>query len=500
MRIAVGGFQHETNTFAPIKADFEKFARTDGWPGLSCGPQMLAAIDGVHIPITGAVTELTGAGAELVPLSWCSAPPSAHVTEDAYERITDGLLDALKRAIEAEGPVDGVYLDLHGAMVTEHQEDGEGELLRRLRGLIGPDVPVAVSLDLHANVTEAMVAHADLLDIYRTYPHVDMGETGARAAAGLLELVATHRKPAKALRKLDFLIPLNWGCTELAPMDRLYGETLPEMLARSGDLSALAVACGFPQADIREVGPAVIAYGADQRTADAAVDAMAAAIRDARTEFGEPIFDPDGAVAEALARVQAGASKPIVIADTQDNPGGGGPGDTTGMLRALLAAEARGAVLAMLIDPESAEQAHAAGEGATTSFALGGRRYPGDEPVTVEARVQKLGDGRFTATGPMWGGARMQLGPMALLDIDGVRVILASREMQAGDQSMFRHLGLEPADQPILVLKSSVHFRADFQPIAEVVLTAAAPGPVIADPATLDYRRIREGVRRRPDL
>lgn len=500
MRIAVGGFQHETNTFAPIKADFEKFARTDGWPGLSHGPQMLAAIDGVHIPITGAVTELTGAGAELVPLSWCSAPPSAHVTEDAYERIAGGLIEGLRRAIEAEGPVDGVYLDLHGAMVTEHLEDGEGELLRRLRDLIGPDVPVAVSLDLHANVTEAMVRHADLLDIYRTYPHVDMGETGARAAAGLLELVATHRKPAKALRKLDFLIPLNWGCTELAPMDRLYGETLPEMLARSGDLSALAVACGFPQADIREVGPAVVAYGADQRTADAAADAMASAIRDAQTQFGEPIYDPDDAVAEALRRVKAGASKPIVIADTQDNPGGGGPGDTTGMLRALLKAEARGAVLAMLIDPESAERAHVLGEGASGGFELGGRRYPGDASLKTQARVEKLGDGRFTATGPMWGGARMQLGPMALLDVDGVRVILASREMQAGDQSMFRHLGLEPSEQPILVLKSSVHFRADFQPIAEVVLTAAAPGPVIADPATLDYRRIRDGVRRRPDL
>jgi len=165
-----------------------------------------------------------------------------------------------------------------------------------------------------------------------------------------------------------------------------------------------------------------------------------------------------------------------------------------------LAAKATGAVLAMLIDPISAERAHQAGEGATVPFQLGGRRFPGDTPVERQARVKKLGDGRFTATGPMWGGARMQLGPMALIEIDGVRVILASNEAQAGDQSMFRHLGLEPSEQRILVLKSSVHFRADFQPIAQAVLTAAAPGPVYADPAQLTYHKIRDGVRRRPDL
>ncbi|MBP5856984.1 M81 family metallopeptidase [Marivibrio halodurans] len=500
MRIAVGGFQHETNTFAPVKADFESFARAGGWPALAHGPAMLEAVDGVHIPITGAVTALTGAGAELVPLSWAAATPSAHVTENAYERIATALVEGLERAIAAEGPVDGLYLDLHGAMVTEHLEDGEGELLRRFRDLLGPDVPIAVSLDLHANVTEAMVAHADLIDIYRTYPHVDMGETGARTALHLLEIARTHRRPAKSLRKLDFLIPLNWGCTELAPMDRLYGKTLPGMLDRDPGLRALAIACGFPQADIREVGPAILAYAEDQRTADAAADALADAMIAAKPEFGEPIYPPDAAVRRAMEIVADGARKPVVIADTQDNPGGGGPGDTTGMLRALLDAGAQGAVLAMLIDPESAALAHATGVGGDAPFALGGRHFPGDRPVEAAGRVVSLGDGRFTATGPMWGGARMELGPMALIEVAGVRVVLASRSEQAGDQSMLRHLGLEPADQPILVLKSSVHFRADFQPIASAVLTAAAPGPVIADPATLDYKHIRDGVRRRPDL
>ena len=190
------------------------------------------------------------------------------------------------------------------------------------------------------------------------------------------------------------------------------------------------------------------------------------------------------------------ADKPVVIADTQDNPGGGGPGDTTGMLRALVEGEASGAVIAMLIDPASANHAHEVGEGAEVVLDLGGQEFPEDEPYRRTCRVLKLGDGVFTGTGPMWGGANFQLGNMALVETGGVKVILASKAMQAGDTSMLRHLGLEPAEQSIIALKSSVHFRADFQPLAKEVLVASAPGPVYADPKRLDFKRIRSGVRR----
>ena len=182
MRIAVGGFQHETNTFAPEQATFERFERADGWPGLARGNALFDTVDGVHIPITGAIDGLRADGHDLVPLLWCSAVPCAQVTEDAFERIAAMIVEDLRAAM----PVDGLYLDLHGAMVCTHVEDGEGELLRRIRDAVGPALPIAVSLDLHANVTEEMVALADLIEIYRTYPHVDMGETGKRAAHGLV--------------------------------------------------------------------------------------------------------------------------------------------------------------------------------------------------------------------------------------------------------------------------------------------------------------------------
>lgn len=497
-RITVGGFQHETNTFAPVKASFAEFERASGWPGLARGDAMLAAVDGVHIPITGAIDALRAAGSEIVPLCWSAATPSAHVTRDAFERIAKMLLDDLAAA----GPFDGVYLDLHGAMVCEHLEDGEGELLRRVRDLVGSDVPVAVSLDLHANLTEAMIRYADVLDIYRTYPHIDMGETGARAARHLLQMIAQGGRWAKAFRRTDFLIPLNFGCTDIDPPKTLYSETLPGLLAGDGGLNALALAMGFPLSDIAEVGPGLVAYGGDQAAADRAADALIATVRAREAGFGDRIWDPAAAIGESRRLLQLPGNGPVVLADTQDNPGGGGPGDTTGLLRAMLDGNAGalpgGAAIGVFNDPDSAEAAHRVPRGASVDLDLGGKLFPGDAPLSGRYEVVALGDGRFTGTGPMWGGARYDMGAYARLRRGGVDIVVASKPEQAGDQSMFRHVGIEPASLGLLAVKSSVHFRADFAPLARAVLTVAAPGPVYADPGSLSFENARPGLRLRP--
>lgn len=499
-RIAIGGFQHETNTFAPVPADFKAFETPGGWPGLSRGETLFTAIDGVNIPIRGAVETLRQAGAAMVPLAWCQATPSAHVTEDAFERISAMLLDDLAEALQAG--LDGLYLDLHGAMVCRHLEDGEGELLRRIRDLTGPALPIAVSLDLHANFTEAMVARADYIDIYRTYPHVDMAETGARAARQLLRLTEGAGRPSKAFRRPNFLIPLTFGCTDIDPAQSLYGTTLPDLL-RGGRLAGLSLAMGFPLADIREVGPSLIAYGDDDDAANRAADRLLDALSAAEPAFAGRIWQPEAAVAEARRLLAApGGSGPLVLADTQDNPGGGGTGDTTGLLRALLAAGAGrwpgGAAIGVFNDPETAEAAHRHPVGSLAEFALGGRLCPGDTPLIGRFEIRALGDGRFTGTGPMWGGARFEMGAYACLRLDGIDVVVASRPEQAGDRSMFRHVGLEPERYGVIGLKSSVHFRADFAPIARDILTVAAPGPVFADPAALRYVNVRPGLRIRP--
>jgi microcystin degradation protein MlrC len=491
-KIAIGGFHHESNSFVPGAASWDEFVAADGWPGLTRGEALFDVMLGMNLPISGFIAEAARRGHALVPLAWANAQPSGPVTSDAFERMAALLVADLA----AQHAVDALFLDLHGAMVAAHFADGEGELLRRLRAVLGAAIPIAVALDLHANVTQAMLDAADFLVAYRTYPHVDYAETGARAARLLDEWLRGGKRVGKALRKLPFLIPLTAQCTLVEPGAGLYRD-LAAIEQESG--AVLSFAQGFPPADIAACGPSVVAHAGTQEAAERAADSLAARILAAEPHFAaDPILAPEDAVRRAQAIAQT-ANRPVILADTQDNPGAGASSDTTGLLRALQAAGARRAFVAILHDPEAARAAHQAGLGASLDLALGGRSGAvGDSPYRGRFAVRALGDGRFAGSGPMYGGSDMALGPMALLEQDGIGVIVGSRRQQAATQAIFRHLGIEPAEQKILALKSSVHFRADFQPIAEAVLVVAAPGLVTADPADLPYRNLRKGVRLRP--
>ncbi len=505
MRIAVGGFQHETNTFAGDRATYADFVRPGGWPGLLTGEAIFDGVAGQNLPIAGFIEAAARQRALLVPLLWANAEPSGPVTDDAFERIAGQMIAALA----AHDRFDAIYLDLHGAMVTESHEDGEGELLRRLRAVAGPQTLIVASLDLHANVTPAMVEHADLLIAYRTYPHIDMAATGARVADVTLAALAAARPDypqararfaGKALRKLPYLIPITAQCTLADPAARIY-QALAEIERETG--VALSFTPGFPPADIHECGPAVFGFGPDAEAVRLAVERLEAVALTAEKDFArEDILSPPAAIARAReiagASAAGGDTRPVILADTQDNPGAGGSSDTTGLLRALIDAGVEGATLALFHDPDAARAAHAAGLGAEIEIALGGRGTPDDEPLTTRFQVKALGSGRFDGTGPMFEGSQLDLGPMALLETGGVEVIVGSIRQQPSTQAIFRHLGVEPGARRLLALKSSVHFRADFQPIAAAVLVVAAPGLNAADPASLAYNRLRASVRRRP--
>jgi microcystin degradation protein MlrC len=498
-RIAVGGFQHETNTFAPQRATWDDFVRADAWPGFVRGAELLEAVRGYNIPIAGALTALEEHGHTILPLCWCSAPPSSYVERAAYERVAGAILDDLAEQM----PLDGIYLDLHGAMVAEHLEDGEGELLRRIRALVGEQIPIVTSLDYHTNMTPEMVRHSSAMLGYRTYPHIDMAATGGRAVLLLHRLLGERRPLYKAYRQIDFLIPLVWQCTMAEPAKGIFAviDDLEHGLASHNQgIVGIVHTPGFPPADIARCGPALVVYGHDREAAEAAADHIAAVIHAREAEFAGKLYTPEEAVAEAL-RLAEGATGPIVLADIQDNPGAGGTSDTVGLLRALIAARAAGAVIGMIVDPEAAAAAAAAGEGAALGCAVGAKvGYAGEAPVEADWRVVRLGSGKFTGSGPMYGGAHFDIGPMALVtDVaSGVSAVLAAKRIQPADQEMFRHVGVEPAQVPILGLKSTVHFRADFQPIAAAVLCVVAPGAHISDPAELPYRNLRPGVRRNP--
>src|SRR5260370_885405 len=431
-RIAVGGFLHETNTFAPTKATYDDFVHGGGWPAMARGDDVLKTMRNINVGLAGFGEQAETQGWDMVPTISCGARPSAHVTRDAYERIVKVMVEGIKAA----GPLDAVYLDLHGAMVTEHLDDGEGEIVARVGRVIGREVPLVASLDLHANVTPQMVEHADALIAYRTYPHVDMADTGRAAARHLALLLRTKQRLAKAFRQLPFLIPISWQCTNDQPTKGIYRK----LAALQGEaVPTLSFAPGFPAADFPDCGPSVFAYGRTQADADAAADNIANLIIGHENDFDGRIYTPDEGVRYAM-ELATRARKPIVIADTQDNPGAGGDSDTTGMLRALVRNNAKRAAIGVIYDPQSAKAAHAAGVGATVTLALAGKSgIPGDAPYKETFIVDKLSDGQFIASGPYYGGRDMDMGPSAALRIGDVRVVVSSPQAQVPDQPLYSH-------------------------------------------------------------
>ena len=500
MRVFVAGFQHETNTFAPSKADWAAFEAGSGFPPYRRGAAIIEAYRGRAIPIGGFIDLADARGWSLVGSVWAGANPSAHVIEGAFERISREILQDLEAARGAGG-VDAVYLDLHGAAVTEHLDDPEGELLARIRRVVGPEVPVVASLDLHANVTAQMLGQADALAAYRTYPHIDMADTGRLAGQLLERRLARGSREPMAVQRLSFLLSLNAQCTMMAPADAVYA-TLKQLDARHG--SVLSFAMGFPAADIAECGPVIWGYGDE---AQAAVAALFDCVDQPRSQWRLDLRSPQEAVREAI-ELSAAADRPVVIADTQDNPGAGGDGNTTGMLHALLALEAGArcpgqVALGVLADARTAAQAHAAGVGAQIDVSLGesvptwGGQFS-DPPVKARAVVRQLSDGKVTLKGPMGMGGTVTLGPSACLDIDGVLVAVSTQKTQMLDREFYRFVGIEPEQMKVLVNKSSVHFRADFAPIASHILVAKAAGPMAVDPADLPWTRLPDSMSRRP--
>ena len=493
-RILIAGFQHETNTFGASKATFEDFLEADGWPGLLQGNEIITGTEGINLPVAGFVAATrTVPDIELLPVVWASAEPCAYVTDDAFERISTMLLDGISKVRS----LDGIYLDLHGAMVTESHEDGEGELLERIRNLTGDVLPIVASLDLHANLTERMVTHASSFCIFRTYPHIDMAKTGARCYSMLRRLLSGETLH-HAMRQASFLVPLLAQYTGASPCRELY-QLLPH---DSGSGRAHCdIAMGFPSADIYDAGPAVVAYASTQAEADRHADRIIEALEESEAEFDSTMHSPTSAVAKAMSHI---GTKAVVIADVQDNPGAGATSDTTGLLSALVEGKATNAAFGLLHDPESAAIAHDLGVGAVFETALGGKSgLPDMGPYHAECRVLALSNGQFTFSGAMYAGVSAQIGPMALLEIlddeANVCVVVGSKRCQCLDQAIFTHIGVDPEKMKILAVKSTVHFRDDFEPIADLILHAQSPGVNYCSLETIPYRNLRPNVRRGPE-
>ena len=384
-----------------------------------------------------------------------------------------------------------MYLDLHGAMVAQHYDDGEGEIIERVRKLVGPQIPIAITLDLHANVTSKMLNEADILVAYRTYPHVDMAETGERCYKLLKRQLETNERQSMAMRRLPFLIPICWQCTDIEPAKGLY-ELLEKIETEDSHLS---FATGFPAADFPECSPVIWAYANSKNEANQMVDVLAKAAEDAEEQFAGKLYAPDEAIQYAINKAKI-VNKPIVIADAQDNPGAGSNSESTGMLKALVANNAQNAAIGLIVDLKAAEAAVSAGEGATIRLSLGGKSgVEGDTPFEAEFFVEKVSDGKAKAYGPYYRNRLLDMGTSACLRIGGVQVVVASQKIQMADRVMFSFIGIDPLAADILVVKSAVHFRADFTPLAEEIIVAKAPGSMPMVLEELPWSNLQEGIR-----
>jgi microcystin degradation protein MlrC len=375
-------------------------------------------------------------------------------------------------------------------MVVEDFVDGETEILRCCREIVG-EIPITVSLDLHGNITREFFDMASVMIGYHTYPHTDIYLTGERCADAM-QILIDGKKTSKAFRQIPFLMSLTTQSTSTEPVRSLM--RIVDKAADQEEMISCSFLPGFAPADLPHTGPTVFTYAYTQNAADKAADDIYNSIMAKEEEFIVHLLNPDQAVKKAI-ELSKTYTKPIVLADVQDNAGAGGTSDTPWILEALVRHNAPRTALGVMFDVEAAEKAHKAGEGAFITLKLGGKLTPGQTPFEGTFLVKKLFEGEFLATGPMFNGMLANLGKMANLQIGNVEVVVASGRTQANDQSFFKILGIEPTEMKILVLKSSNHYRADFEPIAGEIIPVEAPGAFTEDLRKTPYKNLRAGVR-----
>ncbi|HET9016410.1 MAG TPA: M81 family metallopeptidase [Thermomicrobiaceae bacterium] len=486
MRVAIGGISHESSTFATVPtrlADFEQRSLVEG-------DDLIDRLQGTRTPVGGFLDAARDAAFEVVPTIFASATPGGPVTAEATETLTRRLVAGLGAAL-ASGPLDGVLLALHGAMVSELDDDGESYVLRAVREVVGPDLPVIVTLDLHGNITEEMVALATIAVAYDEYPHTDPYERGYEAGLLMARVVRGGAHPTAAIVKLPLLPALQRQYTHAEPMQGV--KRLAHEIEHEPGILNVSYLPGFPWADIVPAGFSVIVTSDDDpgQARDAA-RRLAGYVWGRRDEFVVRPVPVD----EAVRRAMAAPAGPIVLADIGDNPGGGAPADGTVLLEALLRLGATNAVVVPLNDAEAAREAFAAGVGGRVALRLGGKvdTFHG-EPLAVTGRVVRLSDGRFVHTGPMSTGVEMNMGPTALLELEGerggrVEVVVSTYRYQPTDLEVLRSQGIEPTAKQIIAVKSSVHFRAAFTPVAREIVEVDTPGLTSPKLETLEFRKL----------
>ncbi len=487
MRLLLAMMKHETNTFSPIPTDLARFR---DW-ALVEGAAVAETFAGTNHPLAAYLDLAREAGAEIVTPIAAEAMPSGPVQAEAYEALCGRILDAL-----SDGRYDGALLDLHGAMVAEGEPDGEGGLLARMRAAV-PGLPIAVTCDLHANLTERMVANCTALIGYKTYPHVDMYQVGAQVGRILLRALEGEIAPVMAWGNRPLLAQTLRMGTADAPMG-----PLQELTRREEAAGALAATLfgGFPLSDIEPAGVSAVVVGdGDRAAARAACDRLLEAAWAERENFvytGVPLAR---AVARAKALGQAEAEGPVILLDHADNVGSGGTQDCMAVIAEVLKQGLSNVAVAAVWDPAAVKTLAEAGVGNEVTLDLGGKTdMPSigqkGRPLRVTGRVRCLSDGRWIVRGPMYTGVEVNTGPTAVLEVEGVKIVVVSRHHEPWDLGIFASVGIEPRHCHYLLLKSRIHYRAGFAPLAKATIACDGEGVTTSDNSQLRFEHLRRPI------
>jgi microcystin degradation protein MlrC len=482
MRFAMLGVSHETNTFSSRPTTYAHFERS----GIARGDEIRRRYRESRATLAGFFDAGERLGVEVVPLVLAITEPMGTIKADAFDRIVGEMLERLG----AGKPWDGVLLAQHGAAVSERHPDMDGEVVARVRALVGPDIPVGLALDMHANVSPRMIEHATVTVIYRTNPHLDARPRAEECAELVVRTARGEIQPVQALETPPLIINIVRQCTDDEPM-RTVVAGIDAVLARPRLLSA-SVAEGYPYADVAEMGMSFLAVSdGDPASARDAACWLADRAWTRRTDMEGTIASPE----DALCRAAAAPRGPVVLMDVGDNIGGGSAADST----VLLAMARRLGIrryLQTLYDPEAVARCRAAGVGATITLAVGGKtdRSHGD-PVEVTGRVRTLTDGRYEDPGPTHAGQRFyDGGPTAVLETtdEHTLVLLSERVGNTSIQQMYA-AGVRPETRQVVVAKGVVSPRPAYAPIAADIILVDTPGVTSADLSRFPYHR-----RRRP--
>lgn len=487
MKVVIASMMHETNTFSPVATPMRAFVGRDDWAltdarGIFAGDAVIARHRHVNHAFGAFVDAAESLGASIeVPL-FANAQPSAPVDRASFEAMCDAVVDSVR------GGCDAVMLALHGAMVAQHVDDAEGELVKRLRAVV-PGVPIAAALDFHANIGRELIDHADVITGYRTYPHVDMRLTGQRAVSTLIAMIRGQCRPVTAWRWLPMLTHTTRHSPSIEPMKSIMDRAIAAEAA--GEVLNASVFGGFPQSDIAQAGYSVVVVGRDAAEAGALCDELAARSWRSRADF---VFHSEP-MEQTLARAKTMTEFPVVLADHGNNAASGGSCDTVESLEAALHLGLTGLIAGPYCDPDAVATMIEVGVGNTVTLTVGGRtEMPSighrGHPLTLTGRVRAITDGGYAVTGPMMTGARMSIGRTAVLDLGDAQVVVSEDRVEPFDLGVFTHCGLDPLRARYLLISSRQHFRAGFEPIARHILMVAGPGVCSSDFSIFDFRKL----------